>query len=99
MGANVTGKDYNFYKEVTVTRTGTFVSVEDVLVNVKGTNNLILHNTGSAEVTYSFNGNTIHGKLTATSGTAALKTFNNRRVSRIWFYCAGGSNVVRIEAW
>jgi hypothetical protein len=99
MVANVTGKDYNFYKEVTVTRTGSFAGVEDLIINVKGTDNLILHNTGSAEITYSFNGNTIHGKLTAAGGAVPVKTFNNRRVSKIWFYCASGSNVVRVEAW
>ena len=99
MGAITNGKDFNFYAEVTVANTASFPAEEQVFINIRGQRGLILHNTGGAEVTYSFNGNTVHGKLTAAGGAAAIKQFDNRPVSKIWFYCASGSNVVRIEAW
>lgn len=97
-GPILQGHDFNFYQKLTIS-SATFASEANTVFNFRGQQNFSLMNQGTGVIEYSFNGNTLHGDLTPSTGSVAL-TFYNRRVSRIWFRLASGSpTIVRIEAW
>ena len=102
------GFDFNFFQKVTVNWTTHFGASDgyttadgygpDLIIRFP-TQGLIFNNEGSGGIIeYSFNGNTIHGELTA-SGNRQTIIFNNRVASLIWFRAQSGSAVVSVEAW
>ena len=71
----------------------------DVMFNIKYQLSFSMVNEGNVKVEYSFNGNTLHGDMTPGTSTSSI-TFDNRKVSKIWFRVPdGGSAIVRVEAW
>ena len=98
LSAIVNGKDFNFFKRVTIT-SATFSSDCDIVINISGQEGFTMHNEGTGVVEYSFNGTTVHGDMDSTQDSKTLK-FDHRRVSKIWFRIKSGSNIpVRFEAW
>jgi hypothetical protein len=99
-GAPITyGRDFNFFKKITVANT-TFNTDADIIITFP-TQTVTFQLESGGGVQYSFNGNTVHGDLNAPSGGLIFSsnlTFQNRVISKIWFL-ASGSSVVRIEAW
>lgn len=88
------GVDFNRFIEATVTG-AVFPTDADALLLIRGPSiSFYMKNTGGDPVEYSFNGNTVHGRLAA----GAERFFPFRRVSKIWLRSAGPA-VVEIEAW
>lgn len=92
-----TGKDFNKFAKVTVNTTA-FNTDADFAINFRGQFSFSLVNEGTAIIEYSFNGTTLHGDMTPGTPTAAL-SFDNRRISKIWFRTSTPGQVVRVEAW
>jgi len=107
LGKRTTGKDLNFYEKITVTSTTFGEEADgyqpDAFISFHSTS-LMLLNEGTlltSVIEYSFNGNTVHGELDPTLPSRGL-TFDNRRVSSIWFRVKSGSSgpvIVRVDAW
>ncbi len=105
------GRDYNYYKEVTVT-SSTFGG-DDGYTAVDGYDCnafiwfkpeaiiLYLKSPDNAVLEYSFNGTTLHGELSAASGSLTrMLTFYNRIQSKIWFRVkSGGPITVQVHSW
>jgi hypothetical protein len=95
------GKDFNYFKKPIITSTTFKPNNEepDILFNIKYLVSFSMVNEGNAKVEYSFNGTTVHGDMIPGTATSTI-TFDNRRVSAIWFRVPdGGSVTVRVEAW
>jgi hypothetical protein len=94
------GMDFNKFARITVD--GYFGDFADVSFNFRFTNlSFTLVHEGSGVVEYSFNGNTVHGDMTAGTTTASL-SFDNRKVPAIWFRAADNDALgatVRVEGW
>lgn len=98
LGPIINGKDFNFFRRVTVVSTS-FSSDCNIVINITGQEGFTMHNEGTGIVEYSFNGNTVHGDMDSTKDSKTLK-FDHRRVSKIWFRIKTGSSIpVRFEAW
>lgn len=108
----VHGKDYNYYKELTVSWTQFGAPDGYTLADGYGpdliitfpTYGVIFANTSaSGIIEYSFNGTTVHGQLdgTAASSTTKIMTFLNRPISLIWFRVKSGSTTsnITVTAW
>jgi hypothetical protein len=93
------GKDYNYFKKLTVINSK-FPNNSHVTFNIKFLQSFSLINEGTAVIEYSFNGNTVHGDLSPGTPSAGI-FFDNRRVSAIWFRKAegGADSTIRIEGW
>lgn len=88
------GVDFNRFLDVGVTG-AVFPAEADALLLIRGPSiSFYMKNAGAADVEYSFNGTTVHGRLLA--GTERFYPF--RRVSKVWFRAAGPTTV-EIEAW
>lgn len=97
-GPIVLGKDFNFYQSVTVTAAA-FGTNPDVMINFRGQQNLRFDIvSGAGIVSYSFNGNTVHGVLTPSTSYNTI-TFLDRPNKLIWFSTSTGTSVVRVEAY
>ena len=96
IGPNTTGKDFNFFKRVTVTETN-FPSTPQIVINIRDVRSFTMLNEGDQTIEYSFNGNTVHGDLIPNSPSAGL-TFDERTVGKVWLRAAGTSTL-RFEAW
>lgn len=89
------GKDFNFFKKLTVNITdGYFPSQCQILIPFM-TQTVTFDLESGSSVEYSFNGNTLHGDMTAGEASENL-VFENRVINKIFFR---GTGVVRIEAW
>ena len=99
IGNTIYGRDFNFFKKMTVVATefgdqSIDGNQPDMIITFPTyTVTFQLETDGSVE--YSFNGTTVHGDMTAGRFSANL-IFENRVISKIWFKGAG---IVRIEAW
>lgn len=108
IGFVTNGKDFNYYKKVSVDnitfggqsvdgyQPSAFISfsTQAVMFLNEGT-------TSSQVVEYSFNGTTVHGELDPTLPSRAV-AFDNRVISKIWFRVKSGSSgpiTVRVDAW
>lgn len=92
------GRDFNFYQVVTPgsSTLGTFNFDCDIVITFPSYTVTFWAPSGSV-IEYSFNGNTIHGKIDGSGTTSpASLTFENRQLTKIWF---SGSGTVRVEAW
>jgi hypothetical protein len=92
LGPITLGKDYNYYKLLNVSA-GSFATDADVVITFQ--HNYLSFQVQSGSVSYSFNGNTLHGTAAAGLPSQSL-LFHQRPVSKIWF---AGTGVVRIEAF
>ena len=87
------GIDFNRFFEITVNNAAFHAEV-DVQLLIRGPSlHFYIRNTGVSSVEFSFNGNTVHGRLAPNSE----RLYPFRRVSKIWFRSAG--TTVEIEAW
>lgn len=109
IGKKTKGKDFNHFQKIAV-NWGSFGGGSndgqgpDVVITFS-TQGVIFHTEGTNGTTqvieYSFNGNTVHGELIP-AGNRATLTFNNRKVSLIWFRLKSGSTgpvTCSVEAW
>jgi hypothetical protein len=87
------GKDFNFYQRVTATA-GTFpvVGNPDVQIAFRGPRRMMFVCRSGTDVEYSFNGNTVHGTISANQ----IFNFDVRSEDKIWFR---GTGVVDVHAW
>lgn len=109
------GKDYNFYKEITVsssvfggdTAPDGYSTTDGYDCNAfiwfptQGVMFLNQGLTSSQVVEVSFNGNTLHDVLDPTQPSKAI-VYDNRVISKIWFRIRSGSSgpvTVSIRAW
>ena len=89
------GVDFNRFFEATITST-TFQSDADTLLLIRGPSlHFYIRNGSVNELEFSFNGNTLHGRILANSE----RLYAFRRVSKIWFRAPGGNVDVEVEAW
>jgi hypothetical protein len=93
------GKDFNFYQQITVSG-AVFLTEADIRIPIKGVSGFSLFIQSGGTVDYSFNGNTVHGKLILGTSRAFLQ-FSSRRANQIWLKMAsgGGPSVIHVEAW
>ena len=93
------GKDFHHFQRFVVDGYA-FDDFSDVTFNIRHSNlSFSMVFEGSGVIEYSFNGNTLHGDMTAGSPTAAI-FFDNRNIRGIWFRIASGAGgVVRVEGW
>lgn len=90
------GIDFNRFAEVAVTSSTFDGYSADVLLLIRGPSlSFYIRNSGSNSVEYSFNGNTLHGRIPSNSE----RFFPRRRVSKVWLRVRAGSTTVEIEAW
>lgn len=88
------GVDFNRFLTASVSNTA-FNTDADMLLMIRGPSlHFYINNTGAAILEYSFNGETVHGRLAATSE----RLYSFRRVSKIWFR-SPGSTTVEVDAW
>lgn len=91
------GKDFNYFEKLVITDTS-FPTEPQAVIRFRGPQHLsFILETGST-VEYSFNGNTLHGDMTASTPSATLD-FLMRTNKKIWFRVPSGSATVRVEAW
>lgn len=104
------GPSFDFYSRQTVTwatfgHDGYTVAdgyVPDVIIPFSTYGIIILLETASAVVEFSFNGTDVHGRLdsSVTNGVAQKYVYENRVNSFIWFRIISGSSpVVQVQAW
>lgn len=93
------GKDFNYFENIDVT-SESFPTECQAFVQFKGAMRLNFVLVSGGPVEYSFNGNTLHGDMTASTATAE-RDFGIRKGNKIWFRLASGGSaaVVRVEAW
>jgi len=93
------GKDFHKFQRFLVDGYE-FDDHSDVTFNFRHSNlsfSLVFEGTGTIQ--YSFNGNTVHGDMTAGGATEAI-FFDNRPVTGIWFRIStGAGGNVRVEGW
>lgn len=108
IGYKKQGKDFNFFRLVTV-QTSTFGGQSDSgtqpdIIITFSTKGLMFINYGSGAtntIEYSFNGTTVHGELVPGTDSASL-SFDNRVASLVWFRLKQGSSgsvVLHVQAW
>ena len=98
---NTKGVDFHKFTRVTVDGYEFNEDGADVVFNFRtgGFLSFSLVFEGTGRIEYSFNGNTVHGDMTAGTPTAAM-FFDNRPVFAIWFrLVSGDGGPVRVEGW
>lgn len=99
----INGRDFNFYKKVSVTNTD-FQDTYDCIITFPTQSVMFLNENTVANgnvVEYSFNGNIVHGELDTTLPSRGM-VFDSRPISKIWFRVKNGSSgpiIIRIDAW
>lgn len=94
MGTEDRGKDFNYFKTVTVT-SGSFPATgtdPDVLMRFRGPRKIMFRCTSGTNIEYSFNGNTVHGRISANE----IFNFGTRSEDKIWFR---GTGEVDVHSW
>jgi hypothetical protein len=94
-GKIVLGRDYNFFQKLNFGGSADFATECDIIIPFS-TYTVTFQLESGGPVSYSFNGNTVHGDMTTGKSSASL-TFENRVISKIWF--KGTAGVIRVEAW
>lgn len=97
-GKIVNGRDYNFYRSQTFSNT-TFANTADYVITFPTAGVIFINESGSGIIEYSFNGNTVHGKLDGASTVTKSLTFLNRVISPIWVRVVSGSCVFTVHGW
>jgi hypothetical protein len=93
IGPKTFGKDFNFYQEEIVTNSD-FPSEPQVFMKFRGSRRMIFVCPAGA-VEYSFNGNTVHGKVASGEPSEKLD-FGTREGDKIWLK---GSGTIQVHAW
>jgi hypothetical protein len=94
LGPQTVGKDFNFYTEITVSGQATFNTEPDAFIKFRGPRRMIFICT-SGDVDYSFNGDTMHGKVVSGQPSEKLE-FDARMEDKIW---VKGTGTIQIHAW
>lgn len=84
------GKDFNFYEEIAVTA-GAFATDPDAISLFRGPRSMMLVCT-AGDVEYSFNGTTVHGKISADQ----IFNFGLRNEDKVFLQ---GSGTIQIHMW
>ena len=92
--AQTAGKDFNYFKEITISGLTDFPSVAQAFAKFRGARRMMFVCTDGA-VEYSFNGNTLHGSMDTTKASAILN-FGTRMEDKIWFR---GTGTVQVHIW
>ncbi len=94
-GTQSVGKDFNYFKTVTATA-GVWplaaATVPDVQILFRGPRRMMFVCVSGTFVEYSFNGNTLHGRISA----GQTFSFDARNEDKIWFR---GTGIVDVHAW
>jgi hypothetical protein len=89
------GRDFNFFQTVTATA-GSFpvgANVDpDVQITIRGAHRIMFVCVSGTNIEYSFNGNTVHGRISQDQ----IFNFDIRAEDKIWFR---GSGEVDVHAW
>jgi hypothetical protein len=100
-----TGYDFNFYKKVAVSNTTFGTSTDgyypDVALGFTSQGFLLMNESTSTVIEYSFNGNNVAGEMDPTQASKTL-SFPDRGVSKIWLRVKSGSSGtanVSVHAW
>lgn len=89
--AETRGKDFNFF--ATVTSPGDdFTDEPQVIITFRGAKRMMFVCVSGTNVEYSFNGNTLHGRISANQ----IFNFDIRGEDKIWLR---GTGVVDVHAW
>ncbi len=91
------GKDFNHFQKLVVSDTS-FPEEPQVVIRFRGPQRLSFILEAGTTIEYSFNGNTLHGDMTASTPSEKLE-FITRPNKKIWFRVLSGSSTVRVEAW
>lgn len=89
------GVDYNYYKEISISSVTDFPDAPQVIIYFRGPQRLMFICTSGTDIEYSFNGNTTHGKMSATTPQNIFE-FGPRDNKKIWFK---GTGDIRVHAW
>jgi len=96
LGPITHGYDHNYFLKKTINKVDFTTGSEDCDFFIGfPTQCVTFHLESGGPLEYSFNGNTLHGDMIASTATASLK-FENRLINKIWFR---GTGTVRVEAW
>jgi|SRR5579859_2772013 len=109
IGYITNGKDYNFYKNLSITAAtfggaSTSGAQPDIIITFTTYGSIFTNLTSASGhiVEYSFNGQTVHGILDGSNQYLASLNFSNRVISLVWFRIQAGSsgpaNVI-VQAW
>jgi hypothetical protein len=102
------GKDYNYFKKLTVAATSFGgASVDgyqpDMFITFSTQYVIFINETASSTIEYSFNGTTVHGEITGSASVGPYQKIEMpfRVVSKIWFRIKSGSSggTVSVQAW
>lgn len=92
--AQTAGMDFNYFAEISVSGTSSFPAVAQAFSKFRGARRMLFVCT-SGSVTYSFNGNTVHGKMDSSDASNKLN-FGPRQEDKVWFY---GTGTVQVHMW
>lgn len=85
------GKDFNYF--LTVVSPGVdFTEDPQVLMTIRGARRMMFVGIAGSNVEYSFNGTTVHGRISANQ----IFNFDVRGEDKVWFR---GSGTVDVHAW
>jgi hypothetical protein len=94
LGPQEEGKDFNFFAEISVSGDGYFTEEPQAFIKFRGPRRMLFV-CRSGDIYYSFNGNTVHGRMI--SGEPSEKLFFDvRGEDKIW---VRGSGTIQIHAW
>lgn len=85
------GKDFNYFGIITASGAN-FTEDPQVLMRFRGARRIMFVGVSGNNVEYSFNGSTIHGRISANQ----IFNFDIRGEDKIWFR---GTGVVDVHAW
>lgn len=92
------GQDFFFFKKVTVS-SGSFASTSDIVIPFNTQGLMLMNESTSSVVEFSFRGNTLHGELDPTLPSKTL-SFDGIRVCTIWFRLKSGSPAtISVYGW
>ncbi len=95
LGPQTRGKDFNFYQEEAVSGVTDFPEEPQIFMKMRGPRRMIfICPVGTVE--YSFNGNTLHGKMVSGEPSEKLE-FDVRMEDKIWV--RGTSGTLQVHAW
>lgn len=80
------------FQTVTVSGVGAFPAQAQVINPIRNPLSIMLVCSSGTNVEYSFDGETVHGRISANQSF----TFLNRNEARVWFK---GTGVVDVHAW
>lgn len=91
--AETLGKDFNHFSIVNASNAA-FNPGPDVQIAFRGARRMMFVCSSGTNVEYSFNGNTVHGRISS----GQIFNFDARSEDKIWFRSSGGG-VVDVHAW